>query len=308
MAELVVWPDGDGRPVPGMSVAAFLPVPDAETFAAAAREWLGALPALLAPAEWEEVLRGDKPPFRGQPLAMWPEYDEWAEPFMAWGDIAVAPLKWNGMRTQVRRVTRASLEWLAGALAERPVSARIHVCLVDAGGAQLPGGVTVSVQAGLGEPGDPGKLIPAGRLSAGDSLMWRPGARLEGAGELRDRLARVARAVARRPGVTGVLAGQDTAVDFAVPFSGPPQLGWEEAVLERELVGYSWITMCTPSVVARLGGVTALRDSGAFWWVDELPGGGALLQATERAGHYDEAAAEKAFAVLAPALPPAEGR
>jgi len=301
MPELV-WPDDDdSRPLPGMTADVFLPVPDAETFEVAAREWLGWLPGLLAPAEWEEVLRGDKPPFSGKPEVVWPGYDEWAEPFMTWGEIVVTPLKWNGMRTQVRRVSRASLEWLVEVLADRPVSAGIYVFRVDASGAQLPGGVTVSAQSGLGRPGE---LIPVGELHARDSLMWRPGARSEGAEELRNRLAEAARAVARRPGVTGVLAGLDTAVDFAAPFSGPPQLGWEEAVLERELVGYSWITMCTPSVVARLGGVSGLRDSGAFWRVDELPGGGALLQATERAGQYDQAAAEKAFAVLAPALPP----
>jgi hypothetical protein len=304
MAELV-WSDDDDRPMPGMNVDAFLPVPDAQTFAAAAREWLGALPALLAPAEWEEVLRGDKPPFSGKPKVMWPGYDEWAEPFMAWGDILVTPLKWNGMRTHVRRVTGASLQWLAGALADRPVAVDIHIYRVDADGAQLPGGVTISAESGLGQPGE---LIPAGTLHARDSLMWRPGARLEGAEELRDRLAQLARAVARRPGVTGVLAGPGTAACFELPFSGPPGPRWAEAVLERELIGYSWITLCTPPAVARLGGVSALRDSGAFWRVDELPGGGALLQATERAGQYDQAAAEKALGVLAPALPADPGR
>jgi hypothetical protein len=305
MAELVVRSDDDGRPVPGMDVDAFLPVPDAETFATAAREWLGALPALLAPTEWEEVLRNDKPPFSGKPELVWPEYDEWTEPFMAWGDIVVAPLKWNGMRTQERRVTRANLEWLAGVLTERPVSAAIHIYRVDADGTRLPGGVTISARSGLGQPGE---QIPAGKLHAKDTLMWRPGANLEDAAELRDRLAQVARAVAGRPGVTGVLAGQDTAVDFTLPFSGPPQLRWEEAVLERDLIGYSWITLCPPRAVARLGGVASLRDSGAFWRVDELPGGGALLQATERANQYDQAAAEKAFEALAPALPPAQAR
>jgi len=125
---------------------------------------------------------------------------------------------------------------------------------------------------------------------------------------MRDRLAGVARAVAGWPGVSGVLAGQDTAVDFTVPFSGPPQR-WEEAVPGRDLVGYSWITMCPAAAAGgRLGGVGALRGSGAFWRVDELPGGGALLQATEHAEQYGQAAAEKSFGVLAPALPPVEGK
>jgi hypothetical protein len=236
---------------------------------------------------------------------MRPEYDEGVEPFMAWGDIIVAPLKWNGMRIWLRRVTRASLEWLGEVLADRPVSAAIRIYRVDADGRQLPGGVTISARSGLGQPGE---LIPAGTLHARDSLMWRPGARLEGAGELRDRLAGVARAMAGRPGVTGVLAGEDLAVDFELPFSGPPQLRWEEAVLERDLIGYSWITLCPPPAAARLGGVASLRDSGTFWQVDELPGGAALLQVTERADQYDQVAAEKAFEALAPALPAAKAR
>jgi len=176
---------------------------------------------------------------------------------------------------------------------------------VDADGKRLPGGLMVSARSGLGQPGE---LIPAGTLHARDSLMWRPGACLEGAGELRDRLAQVARAVAGRPVVTGVLAGVDAEIDFAVPFSGPPWLRWEEAVLERDLIGYSWITLCPASAVARLGGVASLRNGGAFWRVDELPGGGTLLQATERADQYDQAAAGRAFGALAPALPPAPAR
>lgn len=305
MAELVVRSDPDGRPVPGMDVDVFIPVPDAETFATAAKEWLGALPALLAPQEWEEVLRNDKPPFSGKPETLWPGYDEWVEPFMAWGVIIVAPLKWNGMRVWTRRVTVSNLEWLAGVLADRPVDAAIEIFRVDADGTRLPGGVMMSARSGLGQPGE---LIPAGRLRATDTLMWRPGARLDGAAELRDRLAQVARAWSRRPGVAGVLAGEDTVVDMELPFSGPPQLRWEEAMLERDLVGYSWITLCPAPAVARLGGVTSLRESGSFCRVDEVPGGGVLLQATERAEQYDQAAAEKVLWVLAPALPNAPGQ
>jgi hypothetical protein len=154
--------------VPSMGVDVFFPVPDAESFAAVARQWLGELPGLLAPEAWEEVLRARKPPFRGKPELRWPEYDEWEEPFMAWGTIVVAPLKWNGMRIWHRRVTRSSLEWLAGVLADRPVSARISIDWVDAKGIMLPGGVEVSAESGLGRPGE---LIPAGRLGARDSLM-----------------------------------------------------------------------------------------------------------------------------------------
>lgn len=289
--------------MPSMGVDAFFPVPDAESFAAVARKWLGELPGLLAPEAWEEVLRAGKPPFRGTPDTRWPEYDEWEEPFMAWGAIAVAPLKWNGMRIWYRRVRRSNLEWLAEVLADRPVSARISIGRVDAKGIMLPGGVEVSAQSGLGKPGE---LIPAGRLSARDSLMWRPGARLEDTAGLRERLAGVAREWAARPGMRGVFAGEILEAEMELPFSGPPGVIWANEALDRELLGYSWLTMCPPGPAGRLGGAGTLRASGAFWQVDELADGAVLLQATERAEEYDLTAAERVYEVLASVLPPAQ--
>lgn len=77
----------------------------------------------------------------------------------------------------------------------------------------------------------------------------------------------------------------------------------ERAALERELQGYSWITLCPAGPAARLGGAAMLRDSGAFWRVEEQPDGAVLLQATEHVGDYGLAAAGKAFGVLAAELP-----
>lgn len=288
--------------MPWMGLDVFLPVPDAETFAAAARDWLGELPGLLAPDEWEEVLRNEKPPFTGKPHMLWPGYDEWVEPFMVWAEMVVAPLKWNGMRVWHRRVSRTSLEWLSEVLADRPVSARIRICRVDAAGIELPGAVMAGAHAGLGRRDE---LIPVGMLSASDSLMWRPGARPEDADELRERQVRAARVWASRPGLLGLFAGEDIPQGWGTALTAglEPVLRWERAALERELQGYSWITLCPAGAVARCGGAAVLRDSGAFWRVEEQPGGAVLLQATERVGDYDLAAAGKVFDVLAPALP-----
>lgn len=63
-----------------------------------------------------EVLLEEKPPFSGAPAPKWPLFDGWQEPFMAWADVLVAPLKWNGMRTWGRRVTGKTLQWLDGVL------------------------------------------------------------------------------------------------------------------------------------------------------------------------------------------------
>lgn len=302
MTGLVVRDDPEGRPVPPIGLDVFVSIPDAGAFETAAREWLRELPGLLAPREWEEVLRNDKPLFSCKPEMRWPGYDGWVEPFTVWGMIVVAPLKWNGMRIWQRRVTRKSLGWLSQVLADRPVSAMIRICRVDAEGIELPGGVTAVAEAGLGRPGE---LIPVGRLGAEDSLMWRAGARLEDAGRLLERQAAVARAWAGRPGVLGLFAGMETASlgGTALADSLRPPLKWERAELERELLGYSWVTLCPGGAARLLGGAAALTESGAFWRVDEQPGGAVLLQATERLGDYDLAAARKVFDVLAPVLP-----
>ena len=104
----------------------------------------------------------------------------------------------------------------------------------------------------------------------------------------------------------GLFAGQDTARvgGTALRYSLEPRLLWEQAAVEqeRELQGYEWVTL-VPAAAARLGGAAALRESGAFWRVDELPTGGVLVQATHRMEEYDLAAARRVWEVLAPVLP-----
>ena len=297
---------GDVQRVPPVALDVFVSIPDAESFAVAAREWLATVPQLLAPLEWAEVLREDQPPFSGPPAPKWPSFDGWQEPFMAWAEVLVVPLKYHGMRTWRRRVTGKTLQWLDGVLADRPVSAQIVIRRVDANGVELPGCVAVTAEAALGGWWAPDELIPVARLGAGDELMWRAGAPPEDADELRGRLVSVARAWAGRPGVTGLFAGEDAArVDgTALTYCLEPRLFWEQAAVERELQGYSWVTLIPASAAARLGGAAALTGSGAFWRADELPTGGVLVQATERMGDYDLAAARRMWEVLAPALPP----
>jgi hypothetical protein len=305
MTEPMNSPDDLGRLVPPVALDMFLSIPDSQTFAMAAREWLASLPGLLAPREWAEVLRERKPPFSGSPMPKFSS-DVLEEPFMAWGHVVVAPLKWNGMRVWQRRVTSTTLEWLAEVLADRPVSARIVIKWVDANGVELPGAVAVSAEAALGPSGEP---IPVGRLTAGDDLMRRAGGQSRDLDGLRDQLVSVARAWAGRPGALGLFAGEDTgtAHGTALRHGLTPLLHWDQVALtqerEQELQGYSWVTLVPAGAVARLGGAVVLTGSGAFWRVEELPTGGVLVQATERLGEYDLAAAHRVWEVLAPVLP-----
>jgi hypothetical protein len=72
---------------------------------------------------------------------------------------------------------------------------------------------------------------------------------------------------------------------------------------EQVLRGYSWVTLCPGALVARLGGVSELKASGAFIEVRPLSGGGALLRATETFDNYDDEAMRRVFRTLAPVLP-----
>jgi hypothetical protein len=64
------------------------------------------------------------------------------------------------------------------------------------------------------------------------------------------------------------------------------------------LRGYSWATVCPAEVVAKAGGVEALRASGAFVRVEELPGGSVWLQATDDPFQFDPDASRRVFDAL----------
>lgn len=285
----------------GVGLAITLSIPDADEFASAARMWFRDVPALLAPAQWEQILREDRPPFRGRPQAEWPLYDDWREPFMLWAEITVAPLKWRGMRVWQRRATASNLRWLEEALADRPVSAGLSIFQVDANGIMLPGGVGITAEAAL-SVGD--QQVPVARLLAGESRGWLPEGPA-GRDELCGRQARLASAWASRADVTSLFGGEEVHAvgESALSYSLTPKLNWWEAVQRWDLPGYSWLTLCPVGVPERLGGAGALEASGAFWRVDELPGGAVLLRATERAADYGLGQARKIYDVLAPALP-----
>ncbi|WP_406841119.1 hypothetical protein ACICHK_41095 [Streptomyces sp. AHU1] len=74
------------------------------------------------------------------------------------------------------------------------------------------------------------------------------------------------------------------------------------------LRGYAWVTVCPAELVARLGGVAALEDSGAFHRVLPLRAGGVLLQASATMDGYTDQVMERIFETLAPVLPPGEPR
>jgi hypothetical protein len=69
------------------------------------------------------------------------------------------------------------------------------------------------------------------------------------------------------------------------------------------LRGYSWLTVVPETIAVRLGGAEALRRTGAFVTVDELPGGSIWLLATHAWDDYQGDRIEAVFDALTPALP-----
>lgn len=105
-------------------------------------------------------------------------------------------------------------------------------------------------------------------------------------------------------------------VDFAG--AGDPEHGLGNTSLDNALArayrserearqwlrGYSWVTVVPRELTERLGGADALRATGAFFEVEELPYGGVWLQATERPEDYGPEAVRRVFQAVAPVLPP----
>ncbi|RZT11690.1 hypothetical protein EV649_7340 [Kribbella sp. VKM Ac-2569] len=72
---------------------------------------------------------------------------------------------------------------------------------------------------------------------------------------------------------------------------------------DSQVRGYSWVSVTSAGVLQRLGGIEAVRRSGAFASAIELPSGGAVLQATPRLSQYEGDAVRRVFEALAPVLP-----
>jgi len=76
------------------------------------------------------------------------------------------------------------------------------------------------------------------------------------------------------------------------------------AEARQSLRGYAWVTVCPAELTDALGGVDALKKSGAFHRVAPLTSGGTVLQATETLAAFSNEALRRTFHALAPVLPP----
>jgi hypothetical protein len=95
-------------------------------------------------------------------------------------------------------------------------------------------------------------------------------------------------------------AGYRTALEDALGLFPEDML----ADLDRQIRGYSWITVVSPGVAEVVGGAEALSTSQAFHEISPLPGRAVWLQATEDLAEYGAEQQRRVFDALAKALPP----
>jgi hypothetical protein len=103
----------------------------------------------------------------------------------------------------------------------------------------------------------------------------------------------------------GWICDDDDFKDNRTPFEQALGVWHDETLSLGFAQGYSWITVLQRDHVEQLGGVTALEESRAFFEVKVLPGGGALLWATEHLADYaDPVVIRRVWETIAPLLPP----
>jgi hypothetical protein len=213
-------------------------------------------------------------------------------PGSAWGFVAVARGV-GGSRRSSRVYSVKNLAWLEKQLLDPAVEATLGVSVLDKGGYPDESPLRATVQR---VPDAEDWLTLS--LSMQESRLARP--------EVQRSLLSFVRSVADRVNPSfGRCEYEEprTAVELTV---GPPWRLPEDTIpnSRRTLRGYSWLTICPQELADRLGGVDALRATGAFHEVEQLAAGGVWLLATADYRDYDQAVVERVFEAVAPVLPP----
>ena len=280
---------------PGILIDAWLP--SDEAFVEAAGWWLAEASRLLAGPLWGQMVTS-APMVRlgsdGFPCGV---------PGGVAATLSVLPQPpWNRGEDSVmiRPYSPANIEWMLGELVQRPLSTEFELVGLDADGEpHETTSETLLVRVMVLEDTQEWVQFTAGIVSP------LPG------GDLRQpaassRWAEVCQTMARRVDVSfGHVCDDDsgrgqTPLD-EVLFRGGRILSITKG--RDVLRGYSWVTVVPAGLAQKLGGAEAMRASGAFAVVDELPSGGLWLQATSHFADYDPAAVHRVFRALAPVLP-----
>jgi len=188
---------------------------------------------------------------------------------------------------------------LLAALDKTPALLEIRIDVFGPDGAVLGGG-EVSVERSEFEPGWVRFGFSASRGSTG--WPWSP--------DMQDRWAQLLRDQAARIGAcTGFMTdtgkpGEALSLAFLRPGRDRPVENPDASITKSRQVlqDYCWITIVPPELAGRPGGATALRGSGAFCDVSELPDGSVWLRATPTINEFTGERIEAVVRALAPVL------
>lgn len=267
-----------------MRVTLIAEITSAEEFAVRSREWFtGTL---------TEVLPGLYEGLQTRPAARLPSDipgRSWGEPGQVMGILRMGledPVLGQRRTAYSDKAFRRFLDRLA----EYPFSATIEIIPLDAQGDELHKEATAyaRVERDVLSPSWTTFEFIAPAVDTG----W-PESR-----DMQDRWAEFVKGQAARAGAcAGGMADDD-------PFSLEIATGgwtWIKDTCQA-LRGYTWVTVVPANLAARLGGVGALRASGAFCEVSQLPNGSVWLRATPAINDFTGDRIRRVFETLAPVL------
>lgn len=268
---------------------------DPEVLARIAREWIEAGVQGLAGDQVQALLAA--PALTTRSMAR--HQGAFGDPGTPWGSLVVGPDDRKRQASLHAWTPQTWVQFLAAA-ETNPRRMEVELSRLDEHGS--PGGgdlVRVAVQRDY--PGYQGwtRLIAFRTPRPADDTAWEQAAQAWASFLAEQALA------LEVPPVAGFVA-DDMGADSRTPFELAVDLVGEEVLGTDLLRQYSWLTLVGSGALQRLGGVTPLRESGAFTSVTPLPAGGALLRATQRLLDYTEPVYRRVFETLAPALPPGE--
>lgn len=268
-------------------------MPDDGRVGEVARWWFDRVPRVVVPGLWGRVQES-------LPLRRPAEWDDpHGPPHGVWADAVAIPRAGTTNPAKYGVYSPETLEVVLDCVPTRPVTTHLEIKELDEWGVPYEDDEFFFVACNAVEDmPECVQFMIWSWLSVEEADPSRPG--------VSQRWARVVRELADMVDVSYGQIGVDPVFHGEAPLDGLlRRRGMIKSVrVAREVLrGYSWVTICPPELAERLGGVSAMVDTGAFATVEELTHGGLWLQATPDAADYDQAAVWRVFKALAPVLP-----
>jgi hypothetical protein len=220
------------------------------------------------------------------------------KPGTVWMSLVTAAASAHGTRASIAPWSPGNWEKFTGQLQRMPLEASAKLSVLDDDGYPDVPFVTASVER-YPDQGDWVVLRCDGSTSRDDSAEDARANRRVWADFLRDHAERAAVGFGYLSDEAD-FSGPRTALEASLGLFPEETIG----LLDRQLRGYSWITVVSAGVAERLGGPESIMRSGAFDLVAPLPSGAAWLEAAPDLSEYGPDRQRHVFEALAKALPP----